>query len=145
MGLGDPGGVAVTAVVATVVVAVAVVVAITVDAATTATITICHCVSMYVLNRRNAHSISKNYSILLRCPVVLVFEYITTPNKGTWCDMRFRSFASYCPEVGLPPLFRVLVCEEPSVPSNELNTGHKIHVSHPRRHQELKSIQGASG
>ncbi len=139
MGLGDPGGVAVTAVV------VAVVEVVVAVATATTAMTICHCVSMYVLNRRNAHSINKNYSILLWCTVVLVFEYITTPNKGTWCDMRFRSFASYCPEVGLPPLFRVLVCEEPSVPSNELNTGHKIHVSHPRRHQELKSIQGASG
>jgi hypothetical protein len=48
MGLGDPGGVAVTAVVVEVVVEVVVAVVVAVATATTA-ITICHCVSMYVL------------------------------------------------------------------------------------------------
>jgi hypothetical protein len=49
MGLGEPGGVAVTAVVVEVVVEVVVVVAVTVVATATTAITICHCVSMYVL------------------------------------------------------------------------------------------------
>jgi hypothetical protein len=65
-------------------------------------------------------------------------------SKSIWCDMRFRNFVSYCPVMGLLRLLPMLAYEEPTDPSNGLNTGHKIRVSHQHPRQVLKSTPGAS-